>query len=393
MNEFLIRVANLYKKESRLIIGLMSGTSLDGLDIALCKISGSGLQTKAEILEFETLPYTDDFKEDVRTVFSRRQADLEKVTLLNAKIGTLHADQINLFLQKHHLSKNDIDCIASHGQTIYHAPKRQHQLADYPNGTLQIGDADHIAVRTGIITLSDFRQKHIAAGGEGAPLALYGDYILFSSDAENRVLLNIGGISNFSWLPRPASMKPVVCTDAGPGNTLIDALCKMYFHTSYDSNGDIARSGTVNERLLAKMLEHPFFMESLPKTTGPEVFNLSVIDQAFEKEELSKISKNDLLSTATQFTAVAAANAIKAVAEDEPFGLYVSGGGANNTFLMEKISEQLHTEARHMDELGIAGDAKEALLFALLANETICGSALQTNAGPQVTMGKISLPE
>ena len=172
MKESLSRLANLSQKESRLIIGLMSGTSLDGLDIALCKISGSGLNTKAEVLHFETADYDEEFKNDVRGVFSKKLVDLEKVTLLNARIGIIHASLINEFLRKHSISADEVDCIASHGQTIYHAPKHLHQLQNYPNATLQIGDADHIAVNTGIVTLSDFRQKHIAAGGEGAPLAL-----------------------------------------------------------------------------------------------------------------------------------------------------------------------------------------------------------------------------
>ncbi|MBC7913233.1 MAG: anhydro-N-acetylmuramic acid kinase [Pyrinomonadaceae bacterium] len=388
MNESLSRLSNLFQKPSRIIIGLMSGTSLDGLDIALCKISGSGLQTRVEVLEFETAPYAEEFKDDLRSIFSKKQVDLERVTVLNAKIGNLHAELINEFLRKYTISNLEIDCIASHGQTIYHAPQRLHQLAGYPNATLQIGDSDHIAVKTGIPVLSDFRQKHVAAGGEGAPLALYGDYILFSSKVENRILLNIGGISNFTWLPKTGSEGKIVCTDVGPGNTLIDALCKKHLNIPYDSNGDLARRGTVNPMLLNKMLSHAFFSESLPKTTGPELFNLEFMEKALDAND----DIENLISTATQLTVNAIAIAIKNVVMDAPFAIYVSGGGAKNAFLLEKLSEKFPDNLIiKTEELGIDADAKEAVLFALLANETLCGSALDTHAGPVVMMGKVSL--
>lgn len=393
MNESLGNLANLFRKESRLIIGLMSGTSLDGLDIALCRISGSGLATKTEVLYFETIDYSGDFKEDLRTVFSKQQVSLEKLALLNAKIGSLYAEWINQFLEKYQVSAADIDCIASHGQTIYHAPKRMHQQSNYPNATLQIGDADHIAVKTGILTISDFRQKHVAAGGEGAPLALYGDCILFSSDKESRVLLNIGGISNFTYLPKNTDLSDIVCTDAGPGNTLIDMLCKKYFDVAYDKNGDIARSGKLIPELLDKMLSVPFFNEALPKTTGPELFNLRFMESALSDRDLKQFKPEDLIYTATRFSVEAIADTLKKAIKSPDFVLYLSGGGAKNSFLTELLSAKLTgTKVLNTAELGIAPDAKEAVLFALLANETLCGSALKTNGGPVITMGKISLP-
>lgn len=305
------RLSNLYAKPERIILGLMSGTSLDGLDIALCKISGAGLDSRADVLEYETIPYDEDVVEDIKTIFSKRQIDLEKLTLLNAGIGALHAEMILRFLNVRNISPSSIDCIASHGQTVYHAPKRLHKLDNYPNATLQIGDGDHIAMKTGIITISDFRQKHIAAGAEGAPLALYGDYVLFSSDEEARILLNIGGISNFTFLPlRKASSPSVLSTDAGPGNTMIDALARKHFKISYDNNGDIARKGRILQPLLNKLLKHPFFDESFPKTTGPELFNLAYFDACMEAVGINNALPEDLLCTATELTAAALARAI-----------------------------------------------------------------------------------
>ena len=193
MNSNLQNLFKAAQKKERLGVGLMSGTSLDGLDIALCRFKGNGLSTVFELLEFKTVDYTDDLKHDIRQIFSRKMVDLEKLCILNDYIGDFHGNLVNGALKGWAVDKKTVDYIASHGQTIYHAPKRLHGQPQYPNATLQIGDADHIAVRTGVLTISDFRQKHLAAGGEGAPLALYGDYILASKAGEDRILLNIGG--------------------------------------------------------------------------------------------------------------------------------------------------------------------------------------------------------
>ncbi|KAA8485530.1 anhydro-N-acetylmuramic acid kinase [Arcticibacter tournemirensis] len=393
MNKEIQKLCLMADKESRLIVGLMSGTSLDGLDIALCRIHGSGRQTRLAVEEFETLPYSEDFKADVKSVFSKQQVDLQKLSLLNVLIGTLHADMILSMLGKWGVSASDIDCIASHGQTIYHAPRRLHQLTGYPDATLQIGDGDHLAVKTAILTLSDFRQKHIAAGGEGAPLALYGDYILFSSEEENRILLNIGGISNFTYLPGDGNASRVVCTDTGPGNTLTDALSRKYFNSPFDNDGTYARSGKVIPSLLNAMLAHPFFREDLPKTTGPELFNLNFVEESKALAGISEANPADVIATVSLLTAHSIANGIKEITGKENLVVYVSGGGCHNSYIMEEIQKCLpHSAIKRTEELGFNADAKEAALFALLANETICGSVIQTGGGPAVMMGKISLP-
>ena len=238
MNANLQKLVTIAQKSEKLGIGLMSGTSLDGLDIALCRFTGNGLDTKFELLHFITIPFHQHFKEQVHEIFSRRLVDLEKVTLLNAYIGNFHGELVLQALEKWGIKADEVDFIASHGQSIYHAPKRLHRQAEYPNATLQIGDGDHIAVKTGILTISDFRQKHIAAGGEGAPLALYGDVLLASKKGEDRILLNIGGIANLTYLPADGNLHNVVCTAIGPGNTLIDATCREDFNKPYDKRFD-----------------------------------------------------------------------------------------------------------------------------------------------------------
>lgn len=390
MNESIARLCAMPARKSRLILGLMSGTSLDGLDLALCRLEGSGKNTHLELLQFNTEPYPESLKDDIRKIFAKKNVNLEELTLLNALLADIHATIVLSQLKKWRIAATEVDCIASHGQTIYHAPQRLHGRTNYPNATLQIGDGDHLAVKTGIITLSDFRQKHVAAGGEGAPLALYGDVILFSSPVENRVLLNIGGISNFTYLPKNQRISEIICTDAGPGNTIIDGLMKKYYQLPFDKDGEIARSGIVQQELLERMLAHSFFKEAFPKTTGPELFNLDFLQHNLEGSELRP---QDLLATSTEFSARAVALAIHQLIGNDGVSIYVSGGGCHNRFLMERLGHLLpFCKIENANALGLDPDAKEAALFAVLANETICGSVVETGAGPATTMGKISLP-
>jgi len=393
LNKNLQKLIAIAQKPVKTGIGLMSGTSLDGLDIALCQFTGNGLQTQFKLLQFITIPYNEDFKQDVRSVFAKREVDLEKVCLLNAYIGTYHAQLILQALGNWNIKPADVDFIASHGQTIYHAPKRLHGLPNYPNATLQIGDGDHISVKTGILTISDFRQKHIAAGGEGAPLALYGDVLLGSKPGENRVLLNIGGIANLTYLPADSDKAKVLCTDIGPGNTLIDAAMKQYFNQPYDEDAAVAFSGKVNEGLLAALLAHPFFKEAAPKTTGPELFNLDYVHNAQQQSGTLAIEPNDLITTLTALTATSIANFIQANFSVEDLKLFTSGGGARNPFVMAHLKQAL-SQATITDTsaLGINPDAKEAILFALLGNEALAGEPIVIGDNLAVLMGKFSFP-
>jgi len=393
MNPVIQKLLNAANKPSRTIIGLMSGTSMDGLDVAVTKVTGNGKDTSVEVLNFETVPFEREYQAELQAIFCKETVSLQRLTLLNAITAKVHADIVLGCLQKWNIPVEEIDCIASHGQTIYHAPKSLHGLANYPNATLQIGDGDHLAVSTGITTISDFRQKHVAAGGEGAPLALYGDQILFTSRNENRILLNIGGISNFTYLPAGETLQSIVCTDCGPGNTLSDLLVKEYYSQPFDKGGDIALGGKINSILLNTMLEHPFFTEMLPKTTGQELFNRQFIDKALEKANIRDIEPNDLITTVAELTASSIATCIKKATNGEPYKCYVSGGGNHNKYLMESLERKIYPNViSNMEDLGIDADAKESVLFAILANETICGSAISSGGAPRVMMGKISLP-
>ena len=391
------RLYDIANKSSRRVIGLMSGTSLDGLDIALCTITGAGNTTKVLLDQFITVPYAPDLKEKLLTVFSKKTVSLEQLCLLNPWLALQHASMVNDALKQWGVHSTDVDLIASHGQTIYHAPKSLHPNDAYGPATLQIGDGDHIAVATGIITISDFRQKHIAAGGEGAPLSLYGDYLLCAHATENRILLNIGGIANFTLLNAGGSLSQVFSSDTGPGNTLMDAYTRKYFEgLAYDKDGIIAKSGKINEPLLQSLKSDSFFNIAFPKTIGPELFNLEYIIQA-QMALGAMLSHEDVLATLNMFTAQTISEAINKVVGDQfIYTMYVSGGGMHNRLLMEHLQQLLPSiTIKSSMEISILPDAKEAILFALLGNEAVAGTPLLAGGNATkvaTTMGKISFP-
>lgn len=401
MNSNIAALTLIAQKKERNIIGLMSGTSLDGLDVAYCKISGEGTGTKVALVHFETLPYDDETKSEIRKAFAKKTIDFQHLAVLNEWIGILHGNMVLQCLKKWKLSSKEVDLIASHGQTVLHAPKTLHKQEKFPNATLQIGDGDHIAVRTQCITISDFRQKHLAMGGEGAPLAVYGDYFLFSTILENRILLNIGGISNFTFLPKSGDFESVFVTDTGTGNTLMDAYTRLHYpNLAYDKEAKIARSGKICPELLKSLRSNSFFDAPFPKSTGPELFNLEYLTQSLQESKTTTLSIADVLATLTRFTAETIAEAILKITEEysctsDNLTIYVSGGGLHNPLLMEYLNALLDFPIQPTCDLNIDGDAKEAILFALLANETVAGKSYREDGNqkiPFASFGKISFP-
>lgn len=397
MNSQIEKLYEISKKENRLIIGLMSGTSLDGLDIALCKIQGSGFDTKLEIVHFDTLPYQDEFRNYIRQIFAKTEINQQDFSGINPYIALVHADLIKKALTKWQVSSDTIDLIASHGQTVYHAPQSLTKNINLPNSTLQIGDGDHIAVHTGIITLSDFRQKHIAAGGEGAPLAAYGDFLLFTDVVENRILLNIGGISNFTFLPNKHTELKAFATDLGPGNTMMNQYMFQHFGREMDLDAQIAMSGSVNDVLLEHLLQEEFLELDFPKTTGPELFNLQYLKKKQSSSNTQNLSPADVMATLNMFSASSISNGIKYLAQGlDNVVVYISGGGLHNPLLMDNIAKALPTiKVASIDEIDMNPDAKEACLFAILANEAVAGSPNNVSGlkdSPAVCMGKLSFP-
>ena len=398
-------IKNLYaiaNKPTRKVIGLMSGTSMDGLDIALCEISGAGSSLQLKLIQAATVSYKEDARQNILSIFSKETVSLEKLCLIHPWLGKLHAKMILETLKAWGISPTEIDLIASHGQTIYHAPKSLHPNDSFGSATLQIGEADHIAVDTGIITVSDFRQKHIAAGGEGAPLSVYGDYMLFASKTENRILLNIGGISNFSYLPAGSNLNTILSSDTGPGNTIMDAYMRAHFNQAYDKDAAIAKKGVVHQELLNALKANAFFSLPFPKTVGPELFNLEYLKQAQIQSNTTNLAKEVIVATLNLFTAETIAEAIMQVIGNlqdvsSMNVVYISGGGMHNPILLAHLSNLLAgIKVLSLDELGFNPDAKEAILFALLANEAVAGEAMQIGGNATkkpITMGKISFPD
>lgn len=397
MNRSIDHLAALAQKETKEIIGLMSGTSLDGLDLAHCRFKGCGKRVQVQLVNFKTIPYPSNVEGPLKEIVFKDQTSLEDVCLLHTHLGKLFGNYVLTTLEEWGVKPEAIDCIASHGQTVYHAPSIFHQRNDFSDATLQIGDGDHIASATGILTISDFRQKHTAAGGEGAPLVAPVDELMFRDARVDRLLLNIGGIANFTYLPAHNSEGVPVTTDTGPGNTLMNEAARRFWKIPYDTNGEKAAAGEVQRKVLALLKAHPFFDRKLPKTTGPELFNWSFFQEALLKAGREQIQENDTMATLAEFTAETIAEAVMTVHQDRsPLEIYLSGGGMHNLHLVNRINQKLPSaKINSFGDIGFNPDAKEAVCFAVLANETLSGEGFTLSSGDQetrVNFGKISFP-
>ncbi len=293
----------------------------------------------------------------------------------------------------------EIDFIGSHGQTIHHLPQKKNYYGYNFGSTLQIGDPSVIAKLTGILTVGDFRNADVALGGQGAPLVPYFDYIMFHSNKINRGLLNIGGISNITVLNKKGDSSSVIAFDTGPGNMMIDIIAKKYFDVDYDKNGKIAASGKINETLYTALVKQDTYIEKkVPKSTGREYYGKEFLNSLFKK--FSRTPKEDFLATVADFTAYGVyRNYEKFIKnETEIEELFVSGGGARNKFIMKSLQKYFGktVDVKNVKNLGISSDAKEAICFAVLANETLSGNASNiprvTGASRSTVLGKICLP-
>lgn len=398
MNKSLLHITEIAGKKTKRILGLMSGTSLDGLDIALVEVANHGMDTRVELLRFTTCDYPGEMRKRIDKVVSKEQVSLRELCLLHTRLAEYHADLILQTLMQWEIEATSIDCVASHGQTVYHAPVIHHREEGIPNTTFQIVDGDHLARRTGIPVISDFRQKHTAAGGEGAPMASLVDRMLYSTIDEKRILLNIGGIANFTYLPVRESGADIITSDTGPGNTLINAAVQHHFNREFDEDGTIAGKGTINPELAVSLKSDPFFSKPMPKTTGPELFNLDYVNRALHREEIDDIDPKDMVATLTWFTAETIADLIQSLPESTGATVYLSGGGMHNKTLVKWLKRLLNDyKFDSFSSIGFNPDAKEAVVFAVMANETLSGEGFiikpRQGVEKRVNFGKISLPE
>lgn len=348
------------------VAGLISGTSVDGIDVAVVDI-GEGIQVVATA----TVPYPPEVRAAILSV-SNAETHTGIIARLNFLLGELFAEALG----SAGVPLESIELIGSHGQTIFHEGEPVQFLGRTIASTMQIGEAAVIAARTGIETIADFRPSDIAAGGKGAPLAPFLDYKLFRHPAIARVALNIGGIANVTVIPANAQPEDVVAFDTGPGNMLMDAVAPPF-----DRDGERARAGAVNAALLERLLADPYYERTPPKTTGREQYG----------EEFVRRTHIDI-ATATELTARTIALAIGRYPATRE--VIVSGGGAHNRYLMERLAASIGARVTTSDEFGIGVDAKEAILFAALAYETYHARASNlpsaTGARKPMILGKIS---
>jgi anhydro-N-acetylmuramic acid kinase len=392
-------LGKIQQKKSRTILGTMSGTSIDGLDVALCRFTGSGSETKFDVIHHGTVAYDGTQSLILRRFATDKMVDMQDLTIYHAMLSRWHAEMIHSLLLKWDVDPSDIDLLASHGHTVRHAPRRIHQIEGMPNSTYQLGDGDHLAVLTGLITVHDFRQKHVAAGGEGAPLAGYGDQLLFGGDGIDKVLLNIGGISNITVLVSDEKNGAPLTFDTGPGNTLMDHVMRgSGADVRYDEGGRIAAGGQVNVALLRQLKSHPYFGQPVPKTTGPEAFSPEFLAECVSGSGCGELSLADMMATLNRFTAETIAGAIGSSTTGRGMmPVFVSGGGAHNATLISNLKQALgHDMVHDFSKLGVDADAKEAVFFAALANECIMGSPVQVPQSDgtfrSTVLGKISFP-
>ncbi|MFC1781614.1 anhydro-N-acetylmuramic acid kinase [Planctomycetota bacterium] len=385
-------IEKLIKKKTLRVAGLMSGTSADGVDVALADISESSVELKA----FDTFAYPAKLQKAIFRLFQEETARLDDICHYNFVLGEVFAESLIKLCKNKDIFLDSIDLVGSHGQTIFHNPKGTRYGNKIVRSTLQIAEPSVIAQRTGITTIADFRPRDMAAGGQGAPLVSFTDYILFHHKHRSRAVQNIGGIANVTYLPGDCSISEVKAFDTGPGNMIIDEFVRRLSSgkSKYDRGGKLASRGSLNEPLLKEMLQHPYFRRRPPKTTGREEFGAQYCDILFKKMKKGSISNEDMLVTATAFTAESIAQAYRRFLPAVPDEVILCGGGSHNITLVKFLRHRLGVATiLTTDEFGINSDAKEAVSFAVLAYMTLKGRAnnvpAATGAGQPVILGKI----
>jgi anhydro-N-acetylmuramic acid kinase len=407
-------IARLAAKDKLRVAGLMSGTSADGVGAAIVDIRGRHVRVRA----FDTFPYPASVRREILSLCRPETARLDRICHYNHVLGEILADAVIRLCEQSGIARHSIDLIGSHGQTIFHSPRGERFSGRLVRSTLQIGEPCRIAERTGITTVADFRPRDMAAGGEGAPLVPYADAVLVRDERLCRAVQNIGGIANVAFLPagrvgythrssqdgkgrrmagtaHPAN-EDVLAFDTGPGNMVIDGMMRLITkgQRQYDRGGRVAARGEVHERLLQEMLRHPFFRRRPPKSTGREEFGQQYCEWFYDKARRGRLMPEDMVATATAFTAASIAQAYRRFLPRLPEEMILCGGGAHNATLVRMLQGRLAgVTIRATDEFGISVDAKEAVSFALLAYATIRGVANNvpraTGADGPVVLGKI----
>jgi anhydro-N-acetylmuramic acid kinase len=376
------------------IAGIMSGTSLDGIDVAIIDITGSGFKAKINVLTSHSVPYPRKIREALLAI-SNANANTGDISRLNFLLGELYAEALEETAERAQIPLSSIKLIGCHGQTIFHEGQSAQYLGKKVTSTFQIGESSIITERTGIDVISNFRERDIAAGGKGAPLVPYLDYMLIRHRGRGRVAINIGGIANLTAIPANTNTDRVIAFDTGPGNIVIDQLVTRITQgaQTYDRDGAIAASGEVDPKLLAKLLRDKYFRQKPPKTAGREQYGSDYVSKLLDTE----LSSEDLIATATALTAESIAAGVRnfVLPDMRVDEIFVSGGGTHNVTLMRMLRKAMDPiPVKETTEVGLDVDAKEAIAFAVLAYETLhsrpSNIPMATGAKRAVVLGKIT---
>lgn len=385
-------------KPARLVIGLMSGTSADGVDAALCRIHFSGLNTRVEQLAFLCLPFEEKVRERILALAGGEAGGTHEALMMSVLLGHRYAEACLAVCRAAGIAPEEVDLVGTHGQTVWHAPAPEDYLGQRLTGTLQIGEPSYINEAMGCPVVSDFRVRDMAAGGLGAPLVPYTEFLLYRDPEATVGLQNIGGIGNLTVLPRGGSLADTFAFDTGPGNMVMDALAARMTggRLRYDEGGRLAAAGQVSPALLAFLMDDPYLRRKPPKTTGREMYGESYVHRLVEKAAALGLTDADALATATRFTAECIRHAIEQDCPARPEKLIVGGGGSLNPTLMAMLQDCLpRVRVMRNEDLGLDSSAKEAVAFAILANEFLfgqCGNVPRvTGARHPVVLGKLSL--
>ncbi len=390
-----------------LVIGLMAGTSLDGIDVAIVRIDGHATDAAIDLVAFDTIPYPDHVRAELLDLYDNQDNAVARICSLNAVVGESFAAAALAVAGGAGIDLATVRVIGSHGQTVWHQPAADPAIPVSTPSTLQIGEPSVIAARTGVPVMADFRVADMAVGGQGAPLAPYFDWAVMQHPTRNRVVQNIGGIGNLTWLPAGGGVDDVIAFDTGPGNMLIDGLVARLTNDAQrlDLDGQIAFAGSQIPGLLDHLLEDGYLAQPPPKTTGREYYDARMVERLLADtslahgdlhsgEPLVRQRAADLVATVTGFTARSIALACTRWLPQLPDELLVNGGGSRNPALMAQIAGSLPgVDVRATDDDGIDADAKEAMAFALLAHDGFAGLTTNipraTGASRAVTLGKL----
>lgn len=386
----------MLKRTGNYIIGLMSGTSLDGIDAALVYIDNTNGQDCLHFIDSYYEAYPPEVRKELTRLVSGNTGGSRDIALMSSLLGVLYADCVEHFLDKIAFSPDQLTCIASHGQTIYHSLEKEDYLGYQIQNSLQIGEASYLAERFQCPVISDFRVRDIAASGLGAPLVPFVEKSLYQDPNKNLVYLNIGGIGNITYIPKAGD--DILGFDSGPGNMLIDQAMEILSDGKlhYDEDGNWGAKGTISNELLRRWMSNPYYKQNIPKNSGRENFGQKEVHSMLTDAQELKLSPEDIIASLTHLTAKVNADAIRDFCPSMPDTLIVSGGGSQNPNIMNGLKKELPSvEIITGDVLGYPNEAKEAVAFAYLGyrrfHEKSNSIPSVTGAKHSVSMGKTSI--